>query len=111
MSHFWGDGFLVFDNGYHHPDLVSRVVEYHIDPEARTLKKVWEFASETSDFNPLLGDAKRLPNGNTLVSWTISGMVTEISPEGEVVWRASGDLGGATGRLVYVPDIYGVEQL
>ena len=109
MSHFWGDGFLVFDNGYHHAEMSSRVVEYTIDPEAHTLQKVWEFASETGVFNPLLGDARRLPNGNTLVSWTISGMLTEITPDGVVVWRASVDLGSATGRLVYVSDIYDVE--
>ncbi|GDX80598.1 hypothetical protein LBMAG42_24090 [Deltaproteobacteria bacterium] len=109
MSHFWGDGFLVFDNGYHHAVMSSRVVEYAIDPEAHTLQKVWEFPSETGVFNPLLGDARRLPNGNTLVSWTISGMLTEITPVGEVVWRAEVDLGSATGRLVYVPDIYHVE--
>lgn len=109
MSHFWGEGFLVFDNGYHHESRVSRVVEYALSTEAHTIQKVWEFASEDAVFNPLLGDARRLPNGNTLVSWTISGMVTEITPAGAVVWRASADLGAGTGRLVYVPDIYDVE--
>lgn len=107
MSHFWGTGFAMFDNGYHHPDMVSRFVEYELDQDAKTLQKVFEFRSETEVFNPLLGDVRKLSNGNYLVSWTIQGMVTEVTPNSEVVWRASVDIGAATGRLVYVPDIYG----
>lgn len=109
MSHFWGDGFLVFDNGYHHEPAASRVVEYAFSEEAHTLRKVWEFPAEDELFNPLLGDARRLPNGNTLVSWTIAGELTEITPDSRVVWRASTEVGHATGRLVYVPNVYDVE--
>lgn len=107
MSHFWGTGFAMFDNGYHHRDMVSRFVEYELDQDAKTLKKVFEFRSESDVFNPLLGDVRKLSNGNYLVSWTIQGMITEITPDSEVVWRASVDIGAATGRLVYVPDVYG----
>lgn len=107
MSHFWGDGFAMFDNGYHHPDQVSRAVAYALDQDARTLEKVWEFRSETDSFNPLLGDVRRLDSGNYLVSWTIQGMITEVTADSAVVWRASVALGAATGRLVYVNDVYG----
>ena len=107
MSHFWGTGFAMFDNGYHHSEMVSRFVEYELDQDAKTLQKVFEFRSESEVFNPLLGDVRKLSNGNYLVSWTIQGMITEITPSSEVVWRASVDIGAATGRLVYVPSIYG----
>jgi hypothetical protein len=33
-------------------------------------------------------------------------MVTEITPEGEVVWRLSTDLGTAIGRIGYLPSFY-----
>ncbi len=107
MSHFWGDGFAMFDNGYHHPDQVSRAVAYALDQDKRTIEKVWEFRSETDSFNPLLGDVRRLSSGNYLISWTIQGMITEITADARVVWRASVALGAATGRLVYVTDVYG----
>ncbi len=106
MSHAWDGGFLVFDNGYHHEPQVSRVVEYALDVDDRTIEKVWEFASETDQFLPLLGDARRLPGGNTLVSWTLQGMLTEVTPGGEVAWRASVDLGAGTTRVRWVPDLY-----
>ncbi len=72
----------------------------------RTIEKVWEFASETDQFLPLLGDARRLPGGNALVSWTLQGMLTELTPEGEVAWRASVDLGAGTTRVRWIPDLY-----
>lgn len=106
MSHFWGTGFLVFDNGYHHPEVVSRVVEYAFDADARTLRKVGSIDDEDGAFNPLLGDARRLRSGNTLVSWSLSGKLTEHTPDGAVAWRASASLGTATGRVTYVPDVY-----
>jgi hypothetical protein len=43
-----------------------------------------------------------LPSGNILVSWTISGMLTELTPAGQVVWRAQAQLGGTTTRVSFV---------
>lgn len=102
MSQAWSDGFVVFDNGYHHQPAVSRAVEYALDVEARTIERVWSFTSENSTFNPVLGDVLKLEN-TYLVSWTVEGMLTEITPDGTVVWRASSELGTATGRLFYLP--------
>jgi len=105
MSDAWGDGFLVFDNGYHHATRESRVVEYTLDPAAGTVQKVWEYPAEEGAFNPLLGDAVRLADGDTLISWGLSGELTEVTPEGEVVWRATVDLGAAVGRIVAMPEL------
>jgi hypothetical protein len=107
LSHFWADGFVIFDNGYHHTPTTSRVVEYALDIPGRTVRKVWEFESETAEFDPLLGDVRKLDNGNYLVSWTLQGMLTEITPAGTVVWRASSSIGNATTRVRWLPDLYG----
>ncbi len=107
MSHAWDGGFLVFDNGYHHDPTVSRVVEYTFDPDAGTLQKTWEFTSETRQFLPLLGDAQKLPSGNVLISWTLQGLLTEVTPDGEVAWRAEAELGAGTSRVRWLPDLYG----
>jgi hypothetical protein len=107
LSHVWEDGFVIFDNGYHHTPTVSRAVEYALDVPGRTVRKVWEFESETGEFDPLLGDVRKLDNGNRLVSWTLQGMLTEITPEGTIAWRASADIGNATTRVRWLPDLYG----
>lgn len=70
---------LVFDNGTER----SRVIE--LDPVRREL--VWTYANGTDFFSSWGGSVQRLPNGNTLITETSSGYVTEVTPEGEVAWR------------------------
>ena len=106
MSDYWGEGMLVFDNGYHHLKLVSRVVEYRIDHDARTLEKVQEWESPAGAFSPVLGDAQRLPNGNRLLAYMLEGRVTEVTTDGDVVWDAVLELGAGVGRITHVPDVY-----
>ena len=74
---------LVFDNGLHHDD-ASRVVEL-----ARTddgLEVVWSVDHPSGERNGYLGDARRLPGGNTLVAWSSSARLTEYAPSGDIVW-------------------------
>jgi hypothetical protein len=106
MSHAWRDGFVVYDNGSHHEPLRTRVAEYAWDPEARSLRRTFAFDAENGVYDPVLGDIRKLDNGNYLVSWTMAGMLTELTPDGEVVWRASTDLGTAIGRIGYLPSFY-----
>ncbi len=105
MSHYWGDGMVVFDNGYHH-EALSRVLEYAVDEDARTLKLVWEYVDPDERFVPLLGDGRKLPSGNVLSAWTNLGILKEITPAGEVVWEAEADLGQAVGRVRWIEDLY-----
>jgi len=93
-----GYGFAVFDNGFHHERLASRAVVYALDVNQRTLERTFEFVSESGSLSPALGDVKRLDGGNVLVTWSLEGMVTELTPEGEVVWRLSSELGSALMR-------------
>jgi hypothetical protein len=62
---------LLYDNGnyralpYHPPvfaaENYSRVVEYRVDEEARTVEQVWEYRGEEEFFSPFYGEADRLP--------------------------------------------------
>jgi hypothetical protein len=106
MSHAWSGGFVVYDNGAHHDPLHTRIAEYAWSPEDGTLRRTFEFKAENGVYDPVLGDVRKLTNGNYLVAWTMMGMVTEITPEGEVVWRLSTDLGTAIGRIGYLPSFY-----
>jgi hypothetical protein len=98
MSWAEGNRMLVFDNGWNHPDPVTaRVVEVEIDEAAGTAKEVWGYAEPEDRYTTFLGDAKRLPNGNTLVAWGGIQEVTEVTPDGTVVWRL--DVENAVGRV------------
>jgi hypothetical protein len=79
---------LVFDNGAHRKTQAmpsSRVIE--IDPT--TNKIVWEYhdAPLYNFFSPFISGARRLPNGNTLITEGVFGRMFQVTPAGEVVWE------------------------
>jgi outer membrane protein assembly factor BamB len=95
----WGQGIL---DGPHHPTLLengnilifdngafrrgySRVIE--LDPRANTI--VWEYKSDPPEkfFSITRGASQRLPNGNTLITNSDSGLAFEIAPDGTTVWE------------------------
>ena len=79
---------LLFDNGPHRLDATfpfSRVLE--IDPATKEI--VWKFqeAIPSNFFSPRISNARRLPNGNTLIDEGWFGRFFEVTPEGDVVWE------------------------
>jgi hypothetical protein len=111
FSHTWmgEDGLfhvLAFDNGDEYQPKASRVVEYAIDETSGIAEEVWSYPHPDGAFIRILGDARRLPNGNTLVAWTPLGVIEEVTEDLDVVWRATSSLGQTVGRMNWVPDIY-----
>jgi len=84
MSQVTDDGhLLVFDNGLH-AEGPSRVVELARGPEG--LEVVWSVDHPDGGSVGYLGDARRLPGGNTLVVWSADARLTEVTPSGAIVW-------------------------
>jgi hypothetical protein len=79
---------LIFDNGMHrrdHPGSFSRAIE--VDPRRDAI--IWEYTDPSlfGFFSPYIGNAQRLPNGNTLICEGCHGRLFEVTPEGDVVWE------------------------
>jgi hypothetical protein len=79
---------LIFDNGTHRRDHFlpySRVIEV----EPATKRIVWQYQEghETQFFSPLISNAQRLPNGNTLICEGEYGRIFEVLPDGTLVWE------------------------
>ena len=79
---------LIFDNGAHRRNLTlpfSRVIE--VDPKTNDV--VWEYrdAPAYNFFSYFISGARRLPNGNTLITEGASGRMFQVTPDGEVVWE------------------------
>jgi len=100
LSEVWSGGMLLFDNGDHSDPPVSGVVEYAWDEDTRTARKVWEYRDPGGRFISYLGDARRLPGGNTLISWGPLGRLTEVTPDGQVVWEL--ETKGTVGRVTWI---------
>jgi hypothetical protein len=63
---------------------------------------VWSYSSE--HFSGTLGDVQRLPNGNTLVTYSNQGLMHEVNSAGKLVQSIQSDsLGYSTHR----PTLYG----
>ncbi|MBI9070698.1 MAG: aryl-sulfate sulfotransferase [Melioribacteraceae bacterium] len=85
--------YLMLDNGNLRNPKFSRSVEYIIDSENMTAKKVWEYRAKPDIFTSLMGSTQRLQNGNTLINWanTTDPAATEVEPEGNIVYEAGFD--------------------
>ncbi|MCK6529754.1 aryl-sulfate sulfotransferase [Myxococcota bacterium] len=109
-----GTHLLLFDNGAEeHLQATggglanSAAREYHLDADADPMKydEVWSFTY--GGYSLLLGDAVRLDNGNTHVSWGSMGVLNQISPEGDVVWQVNTPIGNALSFIDAVERIGG----
>ncbi len=80
------DRYLVFDNRLHTKE-ASRILEVAVDRDAGSAEIVWAWTHPEIGMIGFLGDARRLPGGNTLIAWSNERRLTEVTPEGEVVWE------------------------
>jgi len=77
---------LLFANGIHTPvNPSSRVVE--LDPTTGETK--WEYRGfpTWTFFSPNISGAQRFPNGNTLICEGQTGVVFEVTANGDIVWE------------------------
>ncbi len=79
----------LFDNGNGLHPTYSRAVEYAIDETTKTLTRTWQV---TDTHTVAIGNAQRLPSGNTLVNWGLAGKLTEVTADEQVAREI--DLGG-----------------
>lgn len=84
----------------------SRLVEYSLDEATGIATNTWSWAYPGGAWTPVLGDVQRFDDGSALGSWGLTGHVTLVSPEGELV----GDLHvGDTltvGQVAVMPGFY-----
>ena len=101
---------LLFDNGALRPKELggefSRALELSLDEKSMKANAVWSWSNNPDLFTPIWGDADRLKNGNTLITFgnvvphlwkpdTASGhkiptqtsRLIEVTPSGEKVWE------------------------
>jgi hypothetical protein len=76
--------YTMFDNGNLRTPLVSRGVEYQVDPQNKTATLVWQYRQTPDIYAYQFGTVQRLPNGNTLIGWGKAFLpkLTEVRPDG-----------------------------
>jgi hypothetical protein len=97
--------FLVFDNDGATAQ-ESRVLEYDFDPDQGTADQIWEYSADPSVFSFVLGDVHRFDDGDTLVTWSVNGLIQRVSPAGEVEFEITSPFGHAFGFDTVRADLY-----
>lgn len=95
---------LVFNNGSLQPGNCSRAVELLLS--GAKASKVWSHNPAACHQIGALGDATRLPNGNTLVNWSTAGLMEEVTLSGELVWSVQAAMGAGFGFIDRVTSLY-----
>ncbi len=86
----------LFDNGECHNPPLSIVKEYKLDEENKTAELVWYLENPKNAYCGLMGNAQRLPNGNTFINWGLTSVtgsqnITEVTPNKEIVFELTFD--------------------
>lgn len=101
---------LIFDNGNFHNPPESRAVEYHLDAQAMTATKVWEYRHSPPIYAPFVGSVQRFRNGHTLVGFGAAAVMTEVTGDGQVVWEGALTVDNQPGAIFYrvraLPSLY-----
>jgi len=99
-----GDRVMVFDHG--EATECSRAALFSIDETDGTAAEDWAYYSEDCLLVYFMGSANLLSNDNLLITWSTSGQIDEITPDGELVWRVGTAIGAAFGFGARVGGIY-----
>ena len=83
------DSLLIFNNNAEGSFGESAVLEYQYDVDAGTGTQVLNYVSGES--SGAFGDAKRLPNGNTFITYSTSGIWHEIDASGTLLREMTTD--------------------
>lgn len=98
-----GDGrLLVFNRGdLTRPNACSEAVELRLDGSEIRLETTWR--NDPCLLVAFLGQARRLWNGNTEITWSSAGVLDEVTPEGDLVSRFGLGAGAAFGFSERLP--------
>eukprot|EP01012_Entosiphon_sulcatum_P033949 TRINITY_DN429_c0_g1_i1.p1 TRINITY_DN429_c0_g1~~TRINITY_DN429_c0_g1_i1.p1 ORF type:complete len:620 (-),score=73.41 TRINITY_DN429_c0_g1_i1:23-1852(-) len=77
--------FLMFDNLY--KDSTSRWLEVYVDEKRKVVREGRSWVAPRPRYAHQMADADRLPNGNTFLSITSTGELTEAHPDGSIAWE------------------------
>ena len=94
----------LWNNGNFNDPVQSRAVEYAVDEENKTATLVWEYRDPDGRFGSAMGNAQRLPGGNTMTGWgNTNPNATEARPDGTKAFELTFPDGMFTYRAFRLP--------
>lgn len=84
------------------------VREYTLDEVGGRLVLSWSFGEGRGLYGAEMGEAHRLPGGNTLHNYGTFAHLIEATPEGAIAWELDWGSGQDLGRSTPIEDLYGL---
>jgi hypothetical protein len=81
--HMLANGNILFFNNGNMGAQESPVREFSLSTSGFTAAPAWDYVSDEA--SATLGDVQRLPNGNTLVTYSNAGVIQEVNASGQLV--------------------------
>jgi len=103
-AHYTPEGTLLLSTWSDRDGGESAVREYAVRGDA--LERVWAFDAGEGVWGQYMGEAHRLPGGNTLHNTGSLPRLREVTPEGEVVWDVAWEGARWIGRSTPLADLY-----
>ena len=85
-AHWTADGTLLLSSKDLQRGEETVVREYQVDEDSQTLVELWSFGEDQGVYGSEMGEAWRLPGGNTLHNYGSTARLREVTPDGQVVW-------------------------
>lgn len=80
--------------------------EISLDLKAMTTKPVWSYSANIN--NTVMGDVQRLDNGNTIIAYSLSGVIHEVDSSGKLLQSLTwGSGNGSIGYITKRKTLYG----
>ncbi len=107
-GHYTSAGTLLTSSYRAQDDTELVVREYELDPDQQILREIWSFGVGKGIEGEYMGEAHRLPGGNTLHNYGSNPRLREVQPDGTVVWDVVWEGGGGweLGRTTPLSDLY-----
>ncbi|KAJ5946473.1 hypothetical protein N7454_003312 [Penicillium verhagenii] len=70
---------------------ISKARYIELNNPTKTVSEIWTYPAPGGLFAPSQGNVQFLTNGNSLVNWGQTGVITEYSEEGNIIYQASMD--------------------
>ena len=84
-------------------------MEFEIDEPNETLRETWTYGAGTSDWAEERGMVARVEGGNSIGNYGPTGVIVEVTPDGEPAWRVVYD-GKLLGNNILVDDLYALNR-
>jgi hypothetical protein len=113
MHALGGDRLLIFNNNTKVAGAASSgtgdgsiAIELSIDRGAKQSTQQWSYKSNIQ--NDVMGDLQRLPNGNTIIGYSIKGILQEVGADQTVLQEWTWPTGSTFGYIEKRASLYGV---